>query len=117
MFNKSKIRFSILKIDGYNVETEAKIENIYIDYNKGISTIQIKRDGTFDFIEYLPNNDIIEKIRGKIKETIKSEAKGKYTVKYAVINVMGDEKISVRIVKWENPLFKPDIRYMKHVAD
>lgn len=117
MFNKSKIKFSILKIDGYNVETEAKIENINIEYNKGISTIQIKKDGTFDFIEYLPNNDIIGKIERKIKETLKSETKGKYTVKYSVLNVMGDEKISVRIGKWENPLFKPDIRYMKHTPD
>jgi hypothetical protein len=94
LFDAIPIRIPSLEIDGYEVMTEARIENISVDYAKGITIVKIK-DGNVDFLEYLPDNDIIDKIRDEVK----TEPKGKYIVKYEFCKIIDDENLNTELVK------------------
>lgn len=85
-----------LKIDGYEVKTEARIK-ICIDYAKGISVVKIK-DGNLEFIENTPDEDLLEKIKNKLDlET--GGLKGKYIVKYEFSDIMGVVNQNTELIK------------------
>lgn len=94
LFDAISIRIPTMEIDGYEVMTEARFENVSVDYAKGITIVKIK-NGNVEFLEYTPDNDLID----KIKEKLKTEPKGKYIVKYEYKKIMGDENLNTDLVK------------------
>jgi hypothetical protein len=94
LFDAISIRIPTIEVEGYEVMTEARFENISVDYAKGITIVKIK-SGNIEFLEYTPDNDLID----KIKEKLKTEPKGKYIVKYEYSKIMGDENLNTDLVK------------------
>jgi hypothetical protein len=79
---------------GYTVMTEASVENITVDYTKGITNVKIK-NGVVTYKKHLPPTDI----QSLISEKIKSEPNGLYQVKYEVGQVMGDSFVTTENTK------------------
>jgi len=94
LFDAISIRIPTIEVEGYEVMTEARFENISVDFAKGITIVKIK-NGNVEFLEYTPDNDLID----KIKEKLKTEPKGKYIVKYEYSKIMGDEYLNADLVK------------------
>jgi hypothetical protein len=79
---------------GYTVMTEATVNNITVDYVKGITNVKIK-NGVVTYKKYLPPTDI----QSLISEKLKSEPNGLYQVKYEVGQVMGDSFVTTEKTK------------------
>lgn len=94
LFDAISIRIPTIEVEGYEVMTEARFENISVDFAKGITIVKIK-NGNVEFLEYTPDNDLID----KIKEKLKTEPKGKYIIKYEYSKIMGDENLNTDLVK------------------
>jgi len=94
LFDAISIRIPTIEVEGYKVMTEARFENISVDFAKGITIVKIK-NGNVEFLEYTPDNDLID----KIKEKLKTEPKGKYIIKYEYSKIMGDENLNTDLVK------------------
>lgn len=79
---------------GYTVMTEANIENITVDYTKGITNVKIK-NGVVVYKKHLPPTDI----QSLLSEKLKNEPNGLYQVKYEVGQVMGDSFVTTEKTK------------------
>jgi hypothetical protein len=99
LFDAISIRIPTIEVEGYEVMTEARFENISVDYIKGITLIKIK-NGNVEYLEYAPDDDLIEKFMEKLKNV----PKGKYIVKYEYHNIMGDENLKMDVIR-ENKKF------------
>ncbi len=86
------LRIPTIKIEGYEVMTEASFPNVKIDYAKGLTIVKI-RSGKVEFKSFLPDEDIQEKLKSKLK----GEPRGKYSIRYEVGNVAGKEFISTEL--------------------
>ena len=94
LFYDISIKIPALKIDGYEVMTEARFDSISVDYVKGITKVKIEK-GNVEFLENTPDNDLIDKIKAKLR----TEPSGKYIIKYEYRNIMGDENLNTDLVK------------------
>lgn len=94
LFNSISIKIPTIEIQGYEVMTEATFPNIKVDYAKGVTIVKIK-SGEVEFKSFLPDEDIQE----KLKEKLKSEPKGKYIVQYEVGNIAGKEFVNTELEK------------------
>lgn len=94
LFNHISFRIPTIKVQEYEVMTEATFPNISVDYAKGITIIKIKSD-EINFVDFAPDDDI----QNKLKEKLKNEIVGKYVVKYEVGNIAGKEFVNIEIVK------------------
>ncbi len=83
-----------LNYKGYSVMTEATVNNITVDYVKGITNVKVK-NGVVTYKKYLPPTDI----QSLISEKLKSEPNGLYQVKYEVGQVMGDTFVTTEKTK------------------
>ncbi|MBN2638766.1 MAG: hypothetical protein JXR65_06730 [Bacteroidales bacterium] len=94
LFNSISVKIPTIKIQGYEVMTEATFPNIKVDYAKGITIVKIK-SGEVEFKSFPPDEDI----QIKLKEKLKSEPKGKYIVQYEVGNIAGKEFVNTELEK------------------
>ncbi len=86
---------------GYTVMTEANVENITVDYSKGITNVKIK-NGSVIYKKHLPPTDI----QSLLSEKLKSETNGLYQVKYEVGQVMGDSFVITQKTKIKSTAMK-----------
>ena len=94
LFNSISVKIPTIKIQGYEVMTEATFPNIKVDYAKGVTIVKIK-SGEVEFKSFPPDEDI----QIKLKEKLKSEPKGKYIVQYEVGNIAGQEFVNTELEK------------------
>lgn len=85
------IKIPTIEIAGNEVMTEAIIENIEVDYIKGITYVEINRKGNVELID----NKLSDNIIHKIKEEINVDQRGKFILKYEYSNIMGDENLNI----------------------
>lgn len=93
-YNDLKAKLPTLNIEGYEVMTEATIENIYIEFAKGRVEIKIK-NGLVEFKSIPPENEM----QVRLIEKVKNEKKGKYILEYEYLDVMGENNLDVRLIK------------------
>ncbi len=94
LFNSVSVKIPTIKIQGYEVMTEATFSNIKVDYAKGVTIVKIK-SGEVEFKSFPPDEDI----QNKLKEKLKNESKGKYIVQYEVGNIAGKEFVNTELEK------------------
>ncbi|MBV6477965.1 MAG: hypothetical protein HGGPFJEG_00710 [Ignavibacteria bacterium] len=94
LFNSISVKIPTIKIQGYEVMTEATFPNIKVDYAKGVTIVKIK-SGEVEFKSFPPDEDI----QIKLKEKLKSEPNGKYIVQYEVGNIAGKEFVNTELEK------------------
>lgn len=94
LFNSISVKIPTIKIQGYEVMTEATFPDIKVDYAKGVTIVKIKSDEV-EFKSFPPDEDI----QIKLKEKLKSEPKGKYIVQYEVGNIAGQEFVNTELEK------------------
>jgi len=94
LFDAITIKIPTIQVEDYEVMTEARFENINVDYAKGISLVKIKK-GAIDFLKFPPDSDLIEKIKAKPRP----EPNGKYILKYEVSNILGTQAINTDFEK------------------
>lgn len=86
-----------LTIDGYEVKVGAEIP-VVIDYAKGVTEVRIRR-GELEFVNYIPDDDLVEKIRNELYEKLpKSNGRlnnTSYIVLYAYSNI--NDNISLHV--------------------
>lgn len=80
------IDFPTIKVQGYEVMTEAFLDNVKIDFIRGITTVKVKNEKV-SFVRDEPPVDLQEKIVARVKNL----HKGKYLVTYEIGEIMGDE--------------------------
>jgi hypothetical protein len=86
-----------ISYEGYTVMTEASVDDISVNYVKGITTVKIK-NGAVTYKKDLPPTDF----QSIISEKLKNEPNGLYVVKYEVGQVMGDNFIKTEKTKKTN---------------
>ena len=89
LFDAISFTIPTIKVDGYEVMTEARFENISVDYAKGITIVKIK-NGNVNFVKYVPDDDLIDKLTQKLKR----EPNGKYIIKYTIADICGEKSIN-----------------------
>lgn len=94
LFNAISIKIPTLEIEGYEVMTEARFDSLSVDYAKGITKVKIAK-GNIEFLENMPDNDLVDKIKAKLG----TEPNGKYIIKYEYRKIMDDENINTNVVK------------------
>ena len=94
LFNSASISLPTIEIEGYEVMTEATLNDVSVDLTRGLTEVKIK-GGEVDFKEYPPEQDLQQKISDKLK----SEPNGRYLVKYEVADIMGQTDVSTEIEK------------------
>ena len=80
---KVSFNLPILLIQGYKVMTEAKINNISVEYIKGITKVKIK-NGVVTFVKDNPPPEAQE----KLIEQLKTETNGTTYIKYQIGKIM-----------------------------
>jgi hypothetical protein len=90
LFNNIQIRIPTIEIEGNEVMTEARFENISIDYARGITEVKFRKEN-IEFSKFAPDTVVIEKIRENLRS--KTISRGNYRVYYDFLNVMGEETI------------------------
>lgn len=88
--------FPVLKVEGLNVKSQVKIENMEVDLTSGITEVRI-RNGNVKFEEFPPEGDL----QIPIEESLKKKSNGKYIVEYQVANIMGELKVISRTTQVE----------------
>lgn len=94
LFDAIPIGIPTIQVESYDVMTEARFENLNIDYAKGITLVKIKK-GDIEFINFPPDSDLIERIKTKLE----LEPKGKYILKYEVSKIMDTQTINTELEK------------------
>lgn len=74
-----------VEIDGVSVDTYFEIENFKIEYHSGITSVKIKKDGSFKYQETNPS-DLAKKL---IEDELKTKGRGRYTIEYIIIKSLG----------------------------
>jgi hypothetical protein len=88
LFKSSSILLPSIKMEGYEIMTEASIKNLKVDFTRGLTEVKIK-GGNVVFKEFEPDVDLQQRIAEKLKD----QPKGRYIVKYEVSDIM--DKIEV----------------------
>ena len=96
LFSNFSIKIPTIKIDGYEVMTEARYNNINVAYTRGITIAEVEND-EIKFIEDEPHKFF----QSYIAEKIKLEPEGKYIIKYEASNIAGE--IEVKTIIEEKP--------------
>lgn len=86
------ISIPTIKIEGVEAMTKANFENIKVDFTRGITEIKIKK-GEIAFTKDAPEINI----QNIIKSELWNCKKGKYTVKYEIGEIMGEEIKTIEI--------------------
>tara|TARA_R110000868_G_scaffold245810_1_gene502388 strand:- start:195 stop:1502 length:1308 start_codon:yes stop_codon:yes gene_type:complete len=94
LFNSASISLPTIEIEGYEVMTEATLNDVSVDFTRGLTEVKIK-GGEVDFKKYSPEQDLQQKISDKLK----SEPNGRYLVKYEVADIMGQTDVNTEIEK------------------
>jgi hypothetical protein len=79
-----------ISIEGYGVMTEATLNNITVDFVKGLSKVKVK-NGLVSFVKNPPPLDVQEQLTQKLK----TETNGSFYIKYQVGQIMGSPFIAI----------------------
>jgi len=97
LFSSFPMQIPTIKIDNYEVMTEARYENINVEFTKGITIAELE-NGEIKFIENEPCKDV----QSQIAEKISFEAEGKYIVKYEASNINGEVEVKTTVQEKPN---------------
>lgn len=94
LLKNAPIMIPRIYVEGVEVMTEATINNLKVDYTRGLTEIKIN-NGDIKFKKFIPEEDLQKTIASKIK----NESKGRYLVKYEVSDIMGEKEVSIETEK------------------
>ena len=116
LFKSVSAHLPKLQIEDQYVMTEATVNNVDVDFARGVTIVRKKKDKV-EFKEFIPDENLLEKIRIEILNAptssfnITGGSVGNryidYVISYEYLNIMGEENISVSIIK------KSDCYYCK----
>lgn len=101
VFKSVSIALPTIKIEGYDVMTDATFDNIKVDFARGLTVVKIN-DEKVDFVKHIPDSDLQDAIIKKIK----ANPKGKYLVRYEISDVLGEMHVKTETEKIKNNLGK-----------
>ncbi|MBA4283864.1 MAG: hypothetical protein C0432_06200 [Candidatus Puniceispirillum sp.] len=94
LLRSASIMIPRIYIEGVEVMTEATINNLKVDFTRGLTEVKIN-NGDVKFKKYSPEEDLQSVIANKIKE----ESNGRFLVKYEVSEIMGEREVKVETEK------------------
>jgi|GEM_PF-1617959 len=94
LFTYASIKPPKLEIEGFEVNTITKFDNVKIDFTRGITEVKIT-NGNVSFKKYKPEIDLQPILIEKLKE----KSNGKYKVKYEIGNIIDYEVRNIEAIK------------------
>lgn len=95
LFKSASISIPTIKIEGHEVMTEAKFNNVLVDFTRGLTEVKIKKNEV-EFKKYPPEKDFQELLINELKT---KGVNGKYLVKYEIQDIMGQSGVNIELEK------------------